>query len=287
MTAIKLTNVQLGYPNAHPVLTSASLQVADGEIVGVLGASGAGKSTLLRLIAGLQHPQSGTVEIAGELTDEGAAGHHVPPHRRDCTMVFQDAQLFPHRTVAGNVAYGLEAARVPAAERRRRVAEALAMVDIPELADRAITELSGGQVQRVALARCLVIRPAVILFDEPLSALDRGLRQRLAVDIRELLQRTGTSAVYVTHDPSEAMTVADRIAVVEHGKIQDLGPVPEINIAELSDSVAALFGGLGEVSGIVTAATDESTTIEVVDRIVVLPGRQGAVGDTITVNLSR
>src|SRR5690625_1220752 len=119
MTAIKLTNVHLGYPNANEVLAGANFQLAEGEIVGVLGASGAGKSTLLRLIAGLQHPQSGTVEIAGELTDDGDAGHHVPPNRRDCTMVFQDAQLFPHRTVAGNVAYGLEAARVPAAERRR------------------------------------------------------------------------------------------------------------------------------------------------------------------------
>lgn len=285
MTAIELTNVHLGYPNGHQVLTGAELTVADGQILGMLGASGSGKSTLLRIIAGLQHPQKGTVKIAGEITDDG--GHHMPPHRRDCTMVFQDAQLFPHRSVAGNVAYGLEAARVPAADRRRRVAEALQMVDIAELADRAITELSGGQAQRVALARCLVIRPSVILFDEPLSALDRGLRQRLAVDIRDLLRRTGTSAMYVTHDPAEAATVADRIAVVEHGKVQDLGPVQDIDVSELSDSVASLMGGLGEVSGVVTLVDDESTTIELADKLVVLPGRQGALGDTVTVNLSR
>lgn len=285
MTAIELTNVHLGYPNGHQVLTGAELTVADGQILGMLGASGSGKSTLLRIIAGLQHPQKGTVKIAGEITDDG--GHHMPPHRRDCTMVFQDAQLFPHRSVAGNVAYGLEAARVPAADRRRRVTEALQMVDIAELADRAITELSGGQAQRVALARCLVIRPSVILFDEPLSALDRGLRQRLAVDIRDLLRRTGTSAMYVTHDPAEAATVADRIAVVEHGKVQDLGPVQDIDVSELSDSVASLMGGLGEVSGVVTLVDDESTTIELADKLVVLPGRQGALGDTVTVNLSR
>ncbi len=285
MTAIELTNVHLGYPNGHQVLTGAELTVADGQILGMLGASGSGKSTLLRIIAGLQHPQKGTVKIAGEITDDG--GHHMPPHRRDCTMVFQDAQLFPHRSVAGNVAYGLEAARVPAADRRRRVTEALQMVDIAELADRAITELSGGQAQRVALARCLVIRPSVILFDEPLSALDRGLRQRLAVDIRDLLRRTGTSAIYVTHDPAEAATVADRIAVVEHGKVQDLGPVQDIDVSELSDSVASLMGGLGEVSGVVTLVDDESTTIELADKLVVLPGRQGALGDTVTVNLSR
>lgn len=286
MTAIELTNIHLGYPNGNQVFDGAELTVAEGEILGVLGASGAGKSTLLRLIAGLQHPHAGTVKIAGEIADDEGR-YHVPPHRRDCTMVFQDAQLFPHRSVAGNVAYGLEAARVPAAQRRRRVAEVLEMVDIAELADRAITELSGGQAQRVALARCLVIRPSVILFDEPLSALDRGLRQRLAVDIRELLKRTGTSAIYVTHDPAEATTVADRIAVVEHGQIQDLGPVPELDVSQLSDSVASLLGGLGEVSGVVTAVSDDSTTIEIVDRLVVLPGRQGVVGDTVTVNLSR
>ena len=286
MTAIELTNIHLGYPNGNRVFDGAELTVAEGEILGVLGASGSGKSTLLRLIAGVQHPHAGTVTIAGKIADDEGR-HHMPPNRRDCTMVFQDAQLFPHRSVAGNVAYGLEAARVPAAQRRRRVAEVLEMVDIAELADRAITELSGGQAQRVALARCLVIRPSVILFDEPLSALDRGLRQRLAVDIRELLKRTGTSAIYVTHDPAEATTVADRIAVVEHGNIQDLGPVPELDVSKLSESVASLLGGLGEVSGVVTAVSDDSTTIEIVDRLVVLPGRQGVVGDTVTVNLSR
>lgn len=285
MTAIELADIHLHYPNGHEVLQGANLQVTQGEIVGMLGASGSGKSTVLRLIAGLQPSQSGTVKIAGQITDD--AGHHAPPHRRDCTLVFQDAQLFPHRSVAGNVEYGLEAQRVPRHQRRQRVAETLEMVDIADLADRAITELSGGQAQRVALARCLVIRPSVILFDEPLSALDRGLRQRLAVDIRDLLKRTGISAIYVTHDPAEATTVADRIAVVEHGKIHDLGPVPELDIAQLSESVASLLGGLGEVSGVVTAVTDESTTIELLDKVVVLPGRQGTMGDTVTVNLAR
>lgn len=285
MTAIELSNIHLGYPNGNQVLTGANLRVTEGEIVGVLGASGSGKSTLLRVIAGLQHPQTGTVKIAGEITDDDV--HHVPPHRRDCTMVFQDAQLFPHRSVAGNVAYGLEAAKVPAVERRGRVAEVLEMVQISELADRAITELSGGQVQRVALARCLVIRPSVILFDEPLSALDRGLRQRLAVDIRDLLKQTGTSAIYVTHDPGEATTVADRLVAVEQGTIQDLGPVAELDVSKLSESVASLLGGLGEVTGVITAVSDESTTVEIVDKIILLPGRQGGIGDTVTVNLSR
>lgn len=285
MTAVSISNLTLTYPGGSQVFSGANITLDDGEILGVLGASGAGKSTLLRIIAGLQHPDAGTIEVAGVRTDDD--GDHVPPHRRNCTMVFQDAQLFPHRTVAGNVAYGLEATRVPRAQRRRRVAEALEMVDIAELANRPITALSGGQAQRVALARCLVIRPAVILFDEPLSALDRGLRQRLSVEIRDLLKRTGTSAIYVTHDPAEATTVADRLGVVERGQILDLGPVATLDVSKLSESVASLLGSLGEVTGVITAVSDDATTVEVVEKIVVLPGRQGSLGDTITVNLTR
>lgn len=286
MTAIKLENIRLSYPGDNSVLTGVDFDLAEGEIVGLLGASGSGKSTLLRVVAGLQPPTAGTVVIAGKTTDSPGM-RPVPPHLRDCTMVFQDAQLFPHRTVAGNVAYGLEAAKVPRGEQHRRIAEALEMVQIPELADRAVTQLSGGQTQRVALARCLVINPSVILFDEPLSALDRGLRQTLAVDIRQLLQQTGISAIYVTHDPAEAMTVADRMTVIEDGKLLDLGPVRELNTSALPDSVARLFGGIGEVSGVVTAVTEESTTLELFDRQLVLPGRQGIVGDTVTVKLGR
>lgn len=285
MTAVELTDIHLAYPEGNRVLTGANLQLAVGEILGLLGASGSGKSTLLRIVAGLQHPSSGSVVIAGKTTDDD--GRHTPPHLRDCTMVFQDAQLFPHRNVAANVAYGLEAAKVPAAQRRHRVAEVLDMLQISELADRRVNELSGGQAQRVALARCLVIRPAVILFDEPLSALDRGLRQKLAVDIRQLLKQTGTSAIYVTHDPDEARTVSDRLAVIEQGKVLDLGSVSTLDTSVLSESVASLLGGSGEVSGVVIATAEDSTTIEVVDEHLVLPGRQGAVGDTITVKLTR
>lgn len=290
MTAIDLHNIHLRYGTRRdagtPVLTGASLQVAEGEILGLLGASGSGKSTLLRVVAGLQPPSAGTVVVAGQTTDDdGMPG--VPPHLRDCTLVFQDAQLFPHRTVAGNVSYGLEAAKIPAAQRRQRVAEALEMVQIPELANRAVTALSGGQAQRVALARCLVLNPAVILFDEPLSALDRGLRQTLAVEIRQLLKDTGTSAIYVTHDPAEATTVADRIGVVEDGKILELGPVGALDRSKLSDSVAALLGDIGEVTGVVTAVTPDSTTVELTDQQLVLPGRQGSIGDAITVQLRR
>ena len=290
MKAIDLINIHLHYGTGRDtgdaVLSGANLQVDDGEIVGLLGASGAGKSTLLRVVAGLQQPLAGTVIVAGQTTDDDGM-RPVPPHLRDCTMVFQDAQLFPHRTVAANVAYGLEAARVPRAQRRQRVADVLEMVQISELANRAVTALSGGQAQRVALARCLALNPAVILFDEPLSALDRGLRQTLAVDIRNLLKQTGTSAIYVTHDADEAATVADRIAVVENGKIVQLGPVGALDSSTLTESVTRLLGGIGEVSGTVTAVSEQSTTVELIDQHVVLPGRHGVVGDTVMVQLRR
>lgn len=290
MNAIDLTNIQLNYGTGsdpgESVLQGVDLHVANGEILGLLGTSGAGKSTLLRVVAGLERPSAGTVVVAGKTTDDDGM-RPVPPHLRHCTMVFQDAQLFPHRTVAANVGYGLEAAKIPGAQRRRRVAEVLEMVQIPELADRAVTALSGGQAQRVALARCLVLNPAVILFDEPLSALDRGLRQTLAVEIRQLLKQTGTSAIYVTHDPGEATTIADRIAVVENGKIVELGPVGELDSSAQTESVANLLGGIGKVSGTVTTVTRESTTLELVDQHVVLPGRHGSVGDTVMVQLRR
>src|SRR5699024_3852021 len=192
-----------------------------------------------------------------------------------------------HRTVAANVAYGLEAAKVPRAQRRQRVTEVLDMVQISELADRAVTALSGGQAQRVALARCLVLNPAVILFDEPLSALDRGLRQTLAVDIRKLLKQTGTSAIYVAHDPDEATTVADRIAVVEEGKIVERGPVAARDSSTKTESVASLLGGIGEVAATVTSVAEQSTPIDRVDQHVVLPGRHGSIGDTVMVQLRR
>ena len=283
MKAIDLINIHLHYGTGRDtgdaVLSGANLQVDDGEIVGLLGASGAGKSTLLRVVAGLQQPLAGTVIVAGQTTDDDGM-RPVPPHLRD-------AQLFPHRTVAANVAYGLEAARVPRAQRRQRVADVLEMVQISELANRAVTALSGGQAQRVALARCLALNPAVILFDEPLSALDRGLRQTLAVDIRNLLKQTGTSAIYVTHDADEAATVADRIAVVEEGKIVQLGPVGALDSSTLTESVTRLLGGIGEVSGTVTAVSEQSTTVELIDQHVVLPGRHGVVGDTVMVQLRR
>ena len=191
------------------VLDGADLTVGPAEIVALLGPSGSGKSTLLRVIAGLLPPDEGRVLWDGE--DVTA----VPAHRRRFGLVFQDHQLFPHRDVAGNVGFGLAVAGRPKAEVRERVAELLHLVGLDGFERRSVTALSGGEAQRVALARALAPQPRLLLLDEPLAALDRELHDRLAVDLRYLLQELGTAGLHVTHDRDEAGLVADRIVTVD------------------------------------------------------------------------
>ncbi|UQN15501.1 ABC transporter ATP-binding protein [Gulosibacter sp. ACHW.36C] len=207
--ALELRGVTVRYPDGSTPVRDIDLTVADGEVVALLGASGLGKSSLLRGIAGLERVSAGEVWMRGELVTE------LPTHRRGCGMVFQDGQLFPYRSVAKNLAYGLEVAGMPKAQRRERVAEMLELVDLPGYEDRAVQTLSGGQAQRVALARSLAVTPRLLLLDEPLSALDADLRGRLAVDLRNILKSTGTAAIYVTHDRQEATTIADRVVDLE------------------------------------------------------------------------
>ena len=202
--ALRVRGLTVRYPDGSVPVRDVDLALAPGEIVALVGASGSGKSTVLRGIAGLEEVVAGTVEI------DGADVAALPTHRRGVGMVFQDGQLFPHRTVARNVAYGLEAAGWDRARRRARVGELLELVGLTELADRPVQSLSGGQAQRVALARSLAPAPRVLLLDEPLSALDADLRARLAVQIRELLKAAGVTAVVVTHDLAEADVIADR-----------------------------------------------------------------------------
>ncbi|MCV7586565.1 ABC transporter ATP-binding protein [Micrococcus luteus] len=202
--SLRLRDVAIRYPDGSTPVRGTDLDVAAGEIVALVGASGSGKSTILRGIAGLEDVVAGTVGLDGR--DVAA----VPTHRRGVGMVFQDGQLFPHRTVGRNVAYGLEAAGWDRARRRARVAELLDLVGLTELTDRPVQRLSGGQAQRVALARSLAPAPRVLLLDEPLSALDADLRRRLAEDIRAVLRAAGTTGVVVTHDLAEAAVMADR-----------------------------------------------------------------------------
>ncbi|WP_062381777.1 ABC transporter ATP-binding protein [Demequina pelophila] len=209
--------MRVTYPGRPPVeaVRGVSLEVARGETVALLGASGCGKSSLLGAIVGVVEPSAGSVSWdSADLT-------RVPVHRRSFGLVFQDGQLFPHLTVARNVAFGLEMARIARDERRARVAELLSLVGLEGLGDRDVAELSGGQRQRVALARSLAPRPRLLALDEPLSSLDAELRGRLAVEVREILRATGTTGIVVTHDPAEAEVMADRVLRMRDGVLAD------------------------------------------------------------------
>ncbi|AXH96359.1 ABC transporter ATP-binding protein [Ornithinimicrobium avium] len=213
-----------------------SLSVESGSVLAVLGPSGCGKSTLLRAVAGLEPLAAGSVRWEGR----DLAG--VPTHERGFALMFQDGQLFAHASVAQNIAYPLRLRHVGRAARTRRVAELLELVGLPGYGERRPTTLSGGEQQRVALARSLAADPALLLLDEPLSALDRSLRDRLAGDLREILVATGTTALMVTHDHDEAFTVADRMAVMLAGRVAQEGPSSQVWRAPASREVAEFVG---------------------------------------------
>jgi thiamine transport system ATP-binding protein len=226
----------------------ASLTVRPGRVTAVLGPSGCGKSTLLRVVAGLQRPDAGGVRIGDQdVTD-------VPTHRRRVGLMFQDGQLFPHQDVAGNVAYALRRQRVSRAETARRVGELLELVGLPGFEKRRTATLSGGQQQRVALARALAAEPSVLLLDEPLSALDRALRDRLGSDLRQILTAAGTTALVVTHDHDEAFTLADRMAVMSHGRIVQEGATGEVWRAPATAEIAEFLGYTSVLDGAVARA---------------------------------
>lgn len=233
-----LSVVYPGRPHPTTAVDAVDLDVAVGEVVALLGPSGSGKSSLLRAVAGLE-------PVAGGQVLFGAADVTATPvHRRAFGMVFQDGQLFAHRDVAGNVAYGLQTAGMPRAVQHERVAELLELVGLAGFGSRPVTTLSGGQAQRVALARALAPRPRLLLLDEPLSALDRGLREHLAGELARILRQAGTTALYVTHDHDEAFTVADRVAVLVDGRVAQLD-TPEGLWRHPVDATVARFLGYG------------------------------------------
>jgi putative spermidine/putrescine transport system ATP-binding protein len=212
------------------------LEIAAGEFFTMLGPSGSGKTTTLRMIAGFEDPTSGAIELAGE----DVSG--VPPYDRAVNTVFQDYALFPHMSVGQNVEYGMKVARVGRAERAKRCEEALEMVRLPGYAERRPGELSGGQRQRVALARAIVNRPRVLLLDEPLGALDLKLREQMQTELKTIQKEVGITFVYVTHDQDEALTMSDRIAVFNNGRIEQVSPPLELYEHPASEFVAGFVG---------------------------------------------
>jgi iron(III) transport system ATP-binding protein len=250
MSAIGFNAVGFVYPGGAVGLADISLNVADGEFLALVGPSGSGKTTLLRTVAGFLAPTSGSVTIGGDLV--AAEGTSVPPERRGLGMVFQQHALWPHRSVGKNVSYPLELAGVARAERARRVADVLALVGLPGLEKRDPATLSGGQRQRVALARALVRSPRALLLDEALSALDEPLRDRLRLELRSLTRAAGLTVVHVTHDRAEALALADRVAILDGGRIVQLGTPEEVVNRPASAFVAQFLSDANVVDGVIT-----------------------------------
>ncbi|PZU89558.1 MAG: polyamine ABC transporter ATP-binding protein [Shinella sp.] len=235
MTEVSIERLTKDYGSSRAV-DGISIRIGEGEFVSLLGPSGCGKTTTLKMIAGFEDVSSGAIRF------DGKDVVHVPAEKRDIGMVFQNYALFPHMTVAGNLAFGLEMRKVPKAEMRDRIAKVLDMVQLSSHADRYPRQLSGGQQQRVALARALVIEPKILLLDEPLANLDAKLREEMRVFIRDIQRRVGITTVYVTHDQAEAMTMSDRVVVMFGGRIAQCGSPSDIYERPASTEVAKFVG---------------------------------------------
>jgi len=258
-------------------LDDVSLLVRRGELMTLLGPSGCGKTTLLNLVGGFLMPDSGEIAIDGQrITD-------VPAYRREIGIMFQNYALFPHMNVAANVGYGLRMRRVAKGEIARRVADALALIKLAGLEDRKPRQLSGGQQQRVALARALVIRPKVLLLDEPFSALDRNLRASMQVELKEIQRKLGVTTIFVTHDQSEALSLSDRIAVVAEGRIRQLGTPDEIYRRPVDRFVASFVGDVNVLRARLERIDGAVATVALGAARVLVPSRtlQGAAAGSM------
>jgi sn-glycerol 3-phosphate transport system ATP-binding protein len=236
MTTLRIKDVFKRYPNGAEAVKGVSVDVEDGELVVFVGPSGCGKSTLLRMVAGLESVTKGDIELAGRQVND------LEPAERNIAMVFQNYALYPHMTVRKNLAYGLKNRGTPAAEIEKKVEDAGELLQIKEFLDRKPSQLSGGQRQRVAMGRAIVRDPAIFLFDEPLSNLDAKLRNQMRLEIKNLQRRLQTAAIYVTHDQVEAMTLADRIVILNNGQVEQIGTPSDVYSRPDSVFVASFIG---------------------------------------------
>ncbi|MFM8321591.1 MAG: ABC transporter ATP-binding protein [Chloroflexota bacterium] len=260
-------------------LRGVSLEAPQGQILALLGPSGCGKSTLLYTIAGLERPDQ------GEVRWDGAPLTHTPPHRRGFGLMFQDFALFPHKDVYQNVAFGLRMAGAAPDEIRNRVEQALALVGLPGFAARDVNTLSGGEAQRIALARALAPRPRLLMFDEPLGSLDRGLRERLAADLAAILRQSRQTAIYVTHDQEEAFMIADRVAVMNAGQVEQVGEPREIFRQPQTVFVARFLGLNNLLPGQVEAGPGGLWVVSALGRLPIPAGGPAAEAASSQVTL--
>ena len=278
MSVLQVRNVRKEYGDVLAV-DDASFAVEDGEFVSILGPSGSGKSTMLRMISGFETPTSGEILINGE----DVVG--VAPFERDTNMVFQNLALFPHLTVAENIGFGLKRSGVGKADRAEQIEEILEVVELSGYENREIDQLSGGEQQRIALARAVVNRPSIILLDEPLASLDRKLRQHMKFELQRIQEETGITFLYVTHDQEVAMSISDRMVVLNEGEIEQKGSVQDIYDRPATRFVAQFMGDLNVLAGTIGARSNGSVDIDVAGTSITIPIAGGDVGGSVDVGV--
>jgi len=262
MMKLELINVVKRFGDqAEAVIRGLSTTVAEGQMLVLLGPSGCGKTTTLQLVAGMLHPDDGSILVDGKAV--AGPGWGLPPERRNLGMVFQSYAVWPHKTVFENVAYGLQLRSVPREELRRRVQEALDLVQLGELGDRYPSEVSGGQQQRVAFARAIVVKPSLLLLDEPLSNLDATLREQMRIELKLLQRKLGLASIYVTHDQAEAMVLADHLVVMRDGIIEQQGPAEAVFRRPRSGFIASFLGITNLLKGRVIEIAPDGARVEI------------------------
>lgn len=277
MSEVKINHVYKRY-GSITVVDDFNLEVKDGEFISILGPSGCGKTTTLRMVAGFERATEGTISIGDTVVSSSEQGIFVPPEKRGIGMVFQSYAVWPHMTVADNVGYPLKIQHVPTEERKKRVAEMLELVHLGEYSERFPSQLSGGQQQRVALARALVMRPGLLLLDEPLSNLDAKLRESMRFEISAIQKKMHITVIYVTHDQSEAMAMSDRVVVMSAGVVQQIGHPHDIYSNPVNKMVADFIGLVNFVKGSV-----QGDRVFIEGTEVSFPNTNGVSGDNVTV----